>query len=91
MDANDYLMTEEAKETLQTVRNQVMLDVSQNPSKYQENGQMNPWRVEQELNRQLSAAREELTSETNLPDEYLSPEALREREARNPPPRWELE
>ena len=50
---------------------------------------LDPELIEQEIARQQAALTEELAQ--NLPDEYLSPEELREREERKPPHRWEEE
>ena len=89
----DYLKTPEVEEMMYRERKQVLDDSRANPEKYQ--GRLlagcgaDPEAIEQEINRQQAALTEELAQ--NLPDEYLSPEELREREERKPPHRWEEE
>ena len=82
-DASDYLKTPEIQEMLSRVSDQVQLDVKQNPEKYRTNGTLDPWKIEREINARKSTLIEDLTSEANLPDEYLSKEELRERRARS--------
>ena len=86
----DYLKTPEVEEMMYRERKQILADSRANPEKYQNRaGNLDPELIEQEIARQQAALTEELAQ--NLPDEYLSPEELREREERKPPHRWEEE
>ena len=70
LDATDYLNTREVKEMLYEVRKRV---VEKMKSKH-------PKEIEDEVQRQQQALKEELMSD--LPDQYLSPQELKEREER---------
>ena len=90
MDATDYLKTPEAQAQLDLTLDRLRLDISTHPEKYQDSrGNPDPAKMEAERARRFLAVREELMYD--LPDEYLSPEELREREERKPPHRWEDE
>ena len=81
MDASDYLKTPEVKAQMDRIRAKVLNDSREHPEKYQ--GRLragcgaDPEAIEQEINRQQMALREELMYD--LPDLYLSPEEVRER------------
>ena len=79
MDASDYLKTPEVKAQMGRIRDEVLNDSREHPEKYYlgQGPTIDPRKVEQEVNRQQMAAREELMYD--LPDLYLSPEEVRER------------
>ncbi len=84
-DATDYLNTEEARGYLERERMRVLEDAKLHPEKYQDaNGNLDPAKVEAEIQRQQLAMRETLMYD--LPDKYLSPEELSERQERQKEP-----
>ena len=81
MDATDYLETEEVRGYMEQERERVLTNARLHPEKYRNaSGDLDPEKLEAEVQRQQAALREELLQD--LPDKYLSPEELREREER---------
>ena len=59
MDATDYLKTPEAQAQIKRAREKVLIEARENPEKYQDSlGQFDPMKVEQEINRQVLAVKE---------------------------------
>ena len=87
MDATDYLNTSEARRQIDLARDLVMQDVKDHPEKYRNSlGHEDPNRVEQEANRQILSAKEEMMYD--LPDEYLEPLELEGRGQRRAESGW---
>ena len=81
LDATDYLKTPDAQAAIDVTISKVMREARDHPEKYHDRkGWFDPHSVRQEINRQVKAAEEDLLAD--LPDAYLSPEELAEREQR---------
>ena len=80
-DAKDYIDSPEVQRMLANESERVRESIRENPEAYlDENGKLDPRKVEAEVQGQQLALRETLMYD--LPDEYLSPEELKEREQR---------
>ena len=81
LDATDYLKTPDAQAAIDVSISKVMREAREHPEKYHDRKScFDPNLVRQEINLQVRAEEEELLAD--LPDQYLSPEELAEREQR---------